>query len=82
MGSAARSAAFGRVVADLAQRPVSVPRQADAVCLGAAIQAAAVLHGVAPDAVADAWGLGAAREIEPDPRVDGAALRAAYARSR
>ena len=79
MGSAARSAAFGRVVADLAQRPVSVPRQADAVCLGAAIQAAAVLHGTAPDAVADAWGLGAAREIEPDPRVDGAALRADYA---
>ena len=69
--AAARSAAFQRVVADLAQRPVSVPRQADAVCIGAAMQAAAVLHGVSPDEMADAWGMGSVREVEPDPRVEG-----------
>jgi xylulokinase len=78
VGSAARSNAFQRVVADLAQRPVSVPRQADAVCLGATMQAAAVLHGCAPDEVARAWGVGAVREVEPDLRVDAAQIRADY----
>jgi xylulokinase len=82
VGAAARSNAFQRVVADLSQRPVSVPRQADAVCLGAAMQAAAVLHGVAPDEMAEAWGMGAVRDVEPDPRVDAAALRAEYANAR
>ena len=72
VGAAARSAAFQRVVADLAQRPVSVPRQQDAVCLGAAMQAAAVLHGVSPDEMAEAWGMGAVREVEPDTRFDAA----------
>ena len=82
VGSASRSAAFQRVVADLAQRPVSVPRQADAVCIGAAMQAAAVLHGVSPDEMADAWGMGAVREIEPDTRLDAEGLRAEYANAR
>lgn len=82
VGAAARSNAFQRVVADLAQRPVSVPRQADAVCLGAAMQAAAVLHQVSPDEVAAAWGMGAVREVEPDPRVDAAGIRADYANAR
>ncbi|MFM8304912.1 MAG: FGGY family carbohydrate kinase [Actinomycetota bacterium] len=79
-GAAARSNAFQRVVADLAQRPVSVPREADAGGLGAAMQAAAVLHGVSPDEIAAAWGMGAAREVEPDGRVDAGAIRADYAR--
>jgi len=82
VGAAARSNAFQRVVADLAQRPVSVPRQADAVCLGAAMQAAAVLHGVSPDEMAAAWGMGAMREVEPDTRLDAAALRAEYTNAR
>ncbi|GMU78867.1 MAG: xylulokinase [Acidimicrobiia bacterium] len=79
VGAAARSNAFQRVVADLAQRPVSVPRQADAVCLGAAMQAAAVLQGVPPDEMASAWGMEAVREVEPDPRTDAAQIRADYA---
>ena len=82
VGAAARSNAFQRVVADLAQRPVSVPRQADAVCLGAAMQAAAVLQEASPDEVAAAWGVDAVREVEPDPRVDAAAIRAEYANAR
>ena len=56
-----------------------MPRVADAVCLGAAIQAAAVLHQRITDEVADAWGVGAVREVEPDPRVDAEAIRADYA---
>ena len=64
-GAGARSNAFQRVVADLSGRAVSVPRVPDAVCLGAAIQAAAVLHQRTTDDVADAWGVGAAREVEP-----------------
>jgi sugar (pentulose or hexulose) kinase len=70
------------VVADLAQRPVSVPRQADAVCLGAAMQAAAVLHGTSPDEMAAAWGMDAVREVEPDLRLDAPSLRAEYANAR
>jgi xylulokinase len=79
IGAAARSNAFQRVVADLSGRAVSVPRVADAVCLGAAIQAAAVLHQRTTDEIAAAWGVGAAREVEPDPRVDADAIRADYA---
>lgn len=79
VGSAARSNAFQRVVADLTGRPVSVPRVADAVCLGATIQAAAVFHQRSPDDVADAWGVGSVRDVEPDLRVDAAQIRADYA---
>ena len=46
---------------------------------GAALQAAAVLHGGSVQDRADAWGLGTGETIEPDPDVDGAAIRAAYA---
>jgi xylulokinase len=82
VGAAARSNAFQRVVADLSGRTVTMPRVPDAVCLGAAIQAASVLHQRSTDEVADAWGVGTAREVDPDPRVDAAAIRADYASAR
>jgi xylulokinase len=82
VGAAARSNAFQRVVADLSQRPVSVPRRADAVCMGAAMQAAAVHHGLPPDEVAAAWLVDSVREVEPDTRFDAQTLRAEYARAR
>jgi xylulokinase len=82
VGAAARSNAFQRVVADLSGQAVSVPRVADAVCLGAAIQAAAVLHQRTTDEVAEAWGVGSTREVEPDGRVDAEAIRADYASAR
>jgi len=69
-------------VADLSGRTVTMPRVPDAVCLGAAIQAAAVLHQRSTDDVAAAWGVGAAREVDPDLRVDAAAIRADYASAR
>ena len=78
IGGGAQSAAYRRVAADLTGRPVVVPRERELVACGAAVQAAAVLHGRAIDAVAEAWGLGEGEEIEPDPSVDRAAVRAAY----
>ena len=82
VGYAARSHAFQRVIADLAGRPVFVPATADLAetgALGACVQASAVLHEVDPTLVADAWGLGPARMIEPDFEVDALEIRADYA---
>ena len=79
VGGGARSAAYRRVVADLTGRPVVVPDADELVALGAAVQAAAVLTGGSFADLATAWGLGRGTVIEPDPTVDAAAIRAAYA---
>ncbi len=79
IGGGARSAAYRQVVADLAGRPVVVPREDELVACGAALQAATVLLGGDVQDRAAAWGLGTGDTIEPDPAVDGAAIRAAYA---
>jgi xylulokinase len=79
VGGGARSPAYRQVVADLAGRPVVVPHEQELVARGAAVQAAAVLAGRSTDEVAAAWGLGPASTVHPDPTVDGAAIRAAYA---
>jgi len=65
IGGGARSAAYRQVVADLSGRPVVVPDEQELVACGAAVQAAAVLHGTGFDDVARAWGLGAGATIEP-----------------
>jgi xylulokinase len=78
-GGGARSAAYRRVVADLAGRPVHVPKAPELVALGAAVQAAAAHTSAGFEEVARAWGLGADEVAEPDGSVDGAAIRAAYA---
>ncbi len=78
-GGGARSAAFRRVLADLSGRAVLVSRADEAVATGAAVQAAAVLNGSPLDEVQSAWGSGGGALVEPDPSVDGAAVRAAYA---
>jgi xylulokinase len=82
VGGGARSPAYRRVVADLLGRPVVVPEQDELVALGAAVQAAAVLHGTTTEEVAAAWGLGSGQVVEPDRSVDAAAVRDAYARAR
>jgi xylulokinase len=79
VGGGSRSAAYRQVVADLTGRTVTVPGADELVARGAALQAAAVLTGRSFEDLADAWGLGPAVTIDPDPSVDGAALRAAYA---
>jgi xylulokinase len=82
VGGGARSAAYRRVVADLAGRQVTVPRGDELVATGACVQAAAVLYQRPPEDVARAWGLGEGDVVDPDPRVDAQAVRAAYARAR
>lgn len=78
VGGAAHSAAYRRVVSDLTGRPVIVPSETELVAAGAAVQAAATQFGGDFMAVSDAWGLGSGELIEPDPRVDRTAIRAAY----
>jgi xylulokinase len=79
IGGGARSPAYRRIVADLSGAAITVPDGDEHVALGACVQAAAVLHERSPDAIADAWGLGAGAVVEPDERVDRAAIRARYA---
>jgi len=82
VGGGARSAAYRRIVADLSQRQVNVPREDEPVATGACVQAAAVLHGRSFEQVAAAWNLGQTHSVDPDSRVDAHAVRAAYARVR
>ena len=76
VGGGARNAAFRRVVADLIGRPVVVPTDRELVASGAAVQAAAILLGCGFAELADAWGLGSSREVEPDLTVDRRSIRA------
>jgi xylulokinase len=78
VGGGARSAAYCRVLASLAGRPVTVPGAEELVATGACVQAAAVLHQRPPVEVANAWGLGAGAAVEPDETVDRAAIREGY----
>jgi xylulokinase len=80
VGSGARSHAYQRVLADLAGRPVEVPR-GDPAALGACAQASAVLAQRPPPDVIDDWGPGKARVVEPG-EVDAAAVRAQFAAAR
>jgi xylulokinase len=79
VGGGARSPAYRRIVADLSGLPITIAEGDEHVATGACVQAAAVLHERPPEAIAAAWGLGAGEVVEPDPRVDRAALRARYA---
>jgi xylulokinase len=82
IGGGARSAAYRRVVADLTGRAVVVPATDELVACGAAVQAAAVLHGCTSDELVPAWSLGTGHTVDPDPSVDRDAIRHAYADAR
>jgi xylulokinase len=82
VGGGARSVAYRRIVADLAQREVTIPSGDEHVATGACVQAAAVLLGTPFDEVARAWGLHSASLVTPQSTVDHAAIRAAYAAAR
>ncbi|HEX9259529.1 MAG TPA: xylulokinase [Acidimicrobiales bacterium] len=83
VGGGARSAAYRQVLADLSGRPVAVPEADELVATGAAVQAAAVLDGSAPNDVVAAWSLGTTLVVEPALDADRAAeVRAAYAARR
>ena len=80
IGGGARSLAYPQIVADLAQRAVTVVAAEELVALGACVQAAARATGRPIHDVQDAWGLGRGHEIQPDAHADAAtAVRHTYA---
>ena len=74
-GGGARSAAYRRVLADLAEMEVSVSQAEEAVATGACVQAAAVALDLTHHEVIEQWHLGAAIPIAPSGAV-GDSLRA------
>ena len=81
VGGGARGRAWQDTVRRLSGRAVVVPRLQEAVAYGAAAQAAAVLTGEAPHAVAKRWGGSAGTVLEPLPRDDAALQRLDSVRS-
>jgi xylulokinase len=68
IGGGARGAIWRDVVRSLSGRAVIVPDAEELVALGAAAQAAAVLTGEEPDAVARRWGTRRGVELDPVAR--------------
>jgi xylulokinase len=81
VGGGARSPLYPQLIADLAQRAVEVPIAAEYVARGACVQAAAALTGRDVADVSRAWAPDSS-VIEPDPDVDAASVRGAYAELR
>jgi xylulokinase len=77
VGGGSHSRAYRQLLADLAGRPVLVPTEPELVAAGACVQAAAVLHGASPEAVARSWNAGTGTSIAPT-EIDRAAVRARY----
>jgi xylulokinase len=65
VGGGARSTAYRQILADLTQRPVTVPVDDELVALGACVQAAARATETPIADVQDAWSLGHGTTIEP-----------------
>jgi len=95
VGGGARSEGYRQVLADLAQRPVVVPRDGhdhtnwhtdwhtDWAAVGACVQAAAVLLGASPEQIIAAWGVDEGSVVNPAVDPDTAAqVRAAYQTAR
>lgn len=66
-GGASRSFAYPQLLADLSNRPVHLSEALEPVAAGAAIQAAACLHGRDIREVRDAWAAEAHLAAEPRP---------------
>jgi xylulokinase len=79
VGADAMRPGVAGTIADLVGAPVRVATTQTSAATGAAVQAAAALHGSTPDEVVAAWGLGATEELVPPGRFDGVAVRAAIA---
>lgn len=69
-GGGARSAAYRQILADLAQRPVHLADLQETAAAGAAVQAAAVLHGAKVGDVAEAMAPPVRIAAEPNPDPD------------
>jgi xylulokinase len=70
IGGGARGATWREVFGRLSGRPLLVPDAEEFVALGAAVQAAAVVRGDDPVAVARRWNTQAGRQIDPVGRDD------------
>jgi xylulokinase len=68
IGGGSRGHAWREVCARLSGRRLLVPASDEHVALGAAVQAAAILTGAAPDEIAAAWKTRQGVEIEAVPR--------------
>ncbi|MEU3513342.1 xylulokinase [Streptomyces longwoodensis] len=73
IGGGARGTAWRQTVRRLSGRPVQVPEARELVALGAAAQAAGLLTGEGPAAVARRWGTARGPVLEPVER-DGATM--------
>jgi xylulokinase len=78
VGGGARSRAYRQLLADLWERPVTVPTAEEAVAAGAAAQAAAVLVNQQPSDVARRWSLGTGPTVRPRDFIDSRGIRRAY----
>ncbi len=76
IGGGAKSAAYGRIMADLSQRTLTIPDDDETVASGAAVQAAVVAGAGGFAEVADRWGLGHGPTVEADAAVVDAAAEA------
>jgi xylulokinase len=74
-GGGARSAAYRQRLADLAGREIVVPENDEAVAVGAALQAAAVLAGEPISSMASTWKLGGGERTNPRAGRNGSGIR-------
>jgi xylulokinase len=72
IGGGARGTAWRKVIGRLSGRPVLIPEADELVALGAAAQAAAMVTGEAPDAVARRWKTSSGTHLEALARDDAA----------
>jgi xylulokinase len=79
-GGGSKSAAYRQLTADLTGRPVYTVALNETAAAGAAVQAAAVLHGVPVADVAAAWAPEVRLAAEPRPGPSAATLLARYRR--
>ncbi|WNI19752.1 xylulokinase [Actinacidiphila sp. ITFR-21] len=79
IGGGARGTAWRETVRRLSGRPVVVPAAEELVALGAAVQAAALLTGEAPTAIARRWATAEGPRYDPLPRDEEALSRLAAA---
>jgi len=78
VGGGARSRAYREILAAVSGRAVTVPDGDEHAASGAAVLAAAAVHGRPPEEIAAAWELGHGPIIEPVSDVDRDELRARY----
>jgi len=66
IGGGARGRTWQRAAARLSGRQLRIPRAAELVALGAAVQATMVLTGEEPETIAERWGTQGGTTIDPD----------------